>query len=59
MLQATVRLHSCCMMTCTLNGAPDVAADGRDLEAARRMPGKIWGELHDCDKLPSMLLRVG
>merc|ERR1719369_350138 len=37
--QATVRLHSCCMMTCTLNGGPDLPADARDMEAARRMPG--------------------
>merc|ERR1719282_985433 len=37
--QATVRLHSCCMMTCTLNGGPDMVTDGRDLEAGRRMPG--------------------
>merc|ERR1712013_644278 len=36
--QATVRLHSCCMMTCTLNGGPEVGADRADLEA-RRMPG--------------------
>jgi len=38
--QATVRLHSCCMMTCTLNGGPDLPADARDMEAARRMPGR-------------------
>ena len=38
-LQATVRLHSCCMMTCTLNGGPELSSDGRDMEAARRMPG--------------------
>jgi len=36
--QATVRLHSCCMMTCTLNGGPEVGADREGLEA-RRMPG--------------------
>jgi len=36
--QATVRLHSCCMMTCTLNGGPEVGAERADLEA-RRMPG--------------------
>ena len=28
------------MMTCTLNGGPDMVADGRDLEAGRRMPGR-------------------
>merc|ERR1719411_1732082 len=37
--QATVRLHSCCMMTCTLNGGPEVGADREGLEA-RRMPGR-------------------
>ena len=39
MFQATVRLHSCCMMTCTLNGGPEVGADREALEA-RRMPGR-------------------
>ena len=29
MFQATVRLHSCCMMTCTLNGGPEVGAETR------------------------------
>ena len=28
------------MMTCTLNGGPDLPADARDMEAARRMPGR-------------------
>ena len=42
--QATVRLHSCCMMTCTLNGGPDMVTEGGrgDLEAGRRMPGRRW-----------------
>ena len=41
MFQATVRLHSCCMMTCTLNGGPDIPGDVRgDLEGGRRMPGR-------------------
>merc|ERR1719410_1706711 len=45
--QATVRLHSCCMMTCTLNGGPDMVADtrGADLETGRRMPG-----CHECPR---------
>ena len=34
-----MRLHSCCMMTCTLNGGPEVGADREGLEA-RRMPGR-------------------
>ena len=49
--QATVRLHSCCMMTCTLNGGPDMVTEGArgDLEAGRRMPGRRWcvGVLRD------------
>jgi len=43
--QATVRLHSCCMMTCTLNGGPEVGADRADLEA-RRMPGRVSSTIH-------------
>ena len=47
-LQATVRLHSCCMMTCTLNGGPELSSDGRDMEAARRMPGNRGGRRGHC-----------
>jgi len=44
--QATVRLHSCCMMTCTLNGGPDVPPDTRvDMDSQRRIPG--------CNECPS------
>ena len=34
------------MMTCTLNGGPDMVTDGRDLEAGRRMPGKMSALLY-------------
>jgi len=38
--QATVRLHSCCMMTCTLNGGPDMGPDN-----ARQIPEMLPAQL--------------
>ena len=36
-LQATVRLHSCCMMTCTLNGGREMVSDqGRQIPGTTR-----------------------
>lgn len=41
--QATVRLHSCCMMTCTLNGGPEGGPD-REGEGRGRLPGRAGAQ---------------
>ena len=55
MLQATVRLHSCCMMTCTLNGGPEGQGD---MEAQRRIPGRTGHRHGYPGKLSQTTLRI-